>query len=819
MGVEMLPRARRGRSARRTGGRLRHADVAARVLLGVAALCAHAGVGLAQQALPSGGQVTAGSASIQSSSGNSLVINQTSPRAVVNWNSFSIGAGNSVNFVQPGATSAILNRVTGTTGSDIAGRLSGSGQVFLVNPNGIAITPTGAVSVGGGFVASTLGISTDDFMNANLSFSGDGTTGVFNQGLITAGNGGFVGLVGGRVSNEGRIAAPLGRVGLGAGAQVTLDLTGDGFLQVLVPSQARDVDGRALIEAGGDITAEGGLVVLRAATVRQSIRDVVNVPGRISAQSASGRDGHIILGGAGGNARVTGRLDGGNVRVGGDRVAIGGTINARNGSSGGSIAITAVDGIAIAPGALIDASGSDGGLVAIVSDGETTVGGRVAASGSVRGGRIDITGRDVALAGATVDATGTGQGGAVRIGGAFRGGAADDGSELFAMFIGRYGLPGDLAAAESVTIDAASVIAVSADRTNGSAGAVVVWSERDTRVTGRVVAQDASGAGAVEISSRGRVAEVDLGNLALGAGSTLLLDPMNIIVQPGGADPAGSYLYDGAATDTFIDSNALSDMLVRDGISVVLEASNEITIGGALGNSSGGFATTFGDLTLRAGRGIGIFSNVLLNSTGGGSSSVTLIANDANAVGPRDFGEAEIVVAGRIDVGGDGDVTVTMNAGLPGQEGARITLGEVRAGSITITQAGNAVDAFTTLHGDLRASGDIRLTGALVINPSSFAHLEIASTSGTVAWVDEATHPIAGREFPATVAFREAGQLTRFGLLEPFPFFATVADADATRLAVGPDSSVSVSRTYGDDNSTLSGLAGNPLTPIMCPDT
>lgn len=777
-----------------------------------------AGGAFAQQALPSGGSVSAGSASIHSSGGNRLVINQASPRAIVDWNSFSVGAGNSVSFIQPGSSSAILNRVTGATGSEIAGQITGSGQVFLVNPNGIAITPTGTVSVGGGFIASTLGISNEDFLGGNLSFSGGGASAdVFNQGLITAGNGGFIGLIGGRVANEGRIAAPLGRIGLGAGEHVTLDLTGDGFLQILAPSQARDADGRALVEAGGEISAEGGLVVLRGATVRQSIRDVVNVPGRISAHSASGRNGHIILGASGGGVRVSGQVQGGDVRMRGERVDVSGVITSRDGSNGGAVSISAVAGITLAPGAVIDASGADGGLVAIVSDGETVIGGRISASGIVRGGMIDLTGRDVALQGAQIEARGGELGGLLRIGGAFRGGAEQDpGSDLFAAFIGRYGVPGDLASADTVTIDVASVVDVSAANSNGAAGAVVVWSERETAVAGRIDARDAIGAGAVEISARERIASVDLGNLALGAGATLLLDPMNIIVQSGGGDPAGSYAYDGAATDTFIDAQALSDLIVRDGISVVLEASNDIVINDSLGMSSGGFASTYGDLTLHAGRSIAIFGDLNLRSASGNSSSLTLLANDPNAVGPRDAGDAEIAIHGNVDVGATGNVSLTMSTGLAGQEGGAIGLRAITAGSISITQAGNSVDAFTTLTGDLRAFGQISLTGALVVNPLSFTgHLEIVSTSGSVVWSDEASHAIAAAEFPATVAFREAGELTRYGLLMPWPVAGSVAGADATRLAAGPGPGVSVSRIYGDDNSTLTGLAGNPLWHIV----
>ncbi|MCB1520299.1 MAG: filamentous hemagglutinin N-terminal domain-containing protein [Hyphomicrobiaceae bacterium] len=790
--------------------------LAAAALLAAVVTSGLRGDALAQQALPNGANVAAGSVSIGSSGSNGLVINQASQRAIVDWNSFSIGAGNSVSFVQPGSSAAILNRVTGTTGSEIAGQITGTGQVYLVNPNGIAITPTGTVSVGGGFIASTLGISNEDFLSGNLSFSCGAPGDVFNQGLITVGGGGFIGLIGGRVANEGRIAAPLGRIGLGAGEHVTLDLTGDGFLQILAPSQARDVDGRALIEAGGEISADGGVVVLRGATVRQSIRDVVNVPGSISAQSASGRNGRIILGGSGGGVRIDGQVQGSNVEIRAERVAIGGSITSRHGNSGGVVSISALAGVTIAPGAIIDASGSDGGLIAILSDGETLIGGRVSASGDVRGGMIDVSGRDVRLASAHIDARGGEQGGLARIGGAFRGGAAQDpGSDLFAAFIGRYGVPADLASAETVTIDIASVVDVSALRSDGAAGAVVVWSERETTVAGRIAARDAIGAGAIEISARERIASIALENIALGAGATLLLDPMNIIVQSGG-DPAGSVPYDGAATDSFIDLLALSDLIVRDGISVVLEASNDILINGSLGSSTGGFAATYGDLTLHAGRRIAIYGDLNLRATSGGSSALTLVANDPNAVGPRDAGDAAIAVYGNIDVGSTGDVSITMGAGLPGQGGGGINLGEITAGSVTITQAGTAADAFTTLTGDITAAGPISLTGALVINPLSFTgHLEIISTSSQVVWLDEATHAIAAGEFPATVAFRETGELTRYGRLIPWESVGSVDNADATRLAVGPDSTVAVSRVYGDDNSTLSGLAGNPMWHVV----
>ncbi|MGG6896380.1 filamentous hemagglutinin N-terminal domain-containing protein, partial [Rhizobium sp. BR 315] len=155
------------------------------------------------QSLPTGGQVAAGSATIGTPSAGALTINQASGSAVVNWQSFDVGKGNRVTFVQPDANAAILNRVTGGTSSTIAGQINANGQVYLINPNGIAITKTGTIKAGA-FVASTLGISDDDFMAGRRSFTGNGASApVTNAGAITINRGGYMALIGGTVANTG----------------------------------------------------------------------------------------------------------------------------------------------------------------------------------------------------------------------------------------------------------------------------------------------------------------------------------------------------------------------------------------------------------------------------------------------------------------------------------------------------------------------------------------------------------------------------------------------------------------------------------------
>jgi filamentous hemagglutinin family protein len=118
------------------------------------------------QELPTGASVQSGSVGIATPGPGAMTIDQSSQKAIINWQSFSIGKGGVVDITQPNTQAALLNRVTGSATSTIAGSLSANGQVFIVNPNGIAITGSGTVNAGG-FVASTLGISDADFKAGN----------------------------------------------------------------------------------------------------------------------------------------------------------------------------------------------------------------------------------------------------------------------------------------------------------------------------------------------------------------------------------------------------------------------------------------------------------------------------------------------------------------------------------------------------------------------------------------------------------------------------------------------------------------------------
>jgi len=204
-------------------------------------------------ALPTGGQIVAGSGSI-AQSGNSVTVNQNSGRMVANWGTFNIGQNASVQFQQPDASSVALNRIQDQNPSQIMGNLTANGQVFLLNPAGIIFGKSAQVDVGG-LVASSLNLSNDTFMSGkNLFERGGGGGAIINQGTIHAANGGYVAFLGPRVINEGSITANDGSVVMAAGNKVALDFVGDGLVKYSVEQGAVDAlaENRGLIKGGDD---------------------------------------------------------------------------------------------------------------------------------------------------------------------------------------------------------------------------------------------------------------------------------------------------------------------------------------------------------------------------------------------------------------------------------------------------------------------------------------------------------------------------------------------------------------------------------------
>jgi filamentous hemagglutinin family protein len=260
--------------------------------------------GSVSYASPTGATVVTGNASVNSEAGRTT-IHQTTQSAALTWQSFDIGVNESVNFLQPNSQSVALNRVLGSDPSSILGSLSSNGKVFLVNPNGILFGTGAQVNVGG-LVASTRDISDADFLSGRYEFNGTSTGSVVNHASIHA-DGGYVALLGATVSNQGVITATLGSVVMGSGNSLTLDVAGDGLLNVTVNAGAVN----ALVHNGGMIQADGGQVILTARSAGALLHSAVNNTGVIQAQTIENRNGTIkLLGDMGsGSVSVAGIID------------------------------------------------------------------------------------------------------------------------------------------------------------------------------------------------------------------------------------------------------------------------------------------------------------------------------------------------------------------------------------------------------------------------------------------------------------------------------------------------------------------------------
>jgi filamentous hemagglutinin family protein len=86
--------------------------------------------------------VVSGTASF-SQTGNTLTVTNSNG-AIINWDKFSIKAGETTHFAQPSVSSAVLNRVLNDP-SAIYGTLSSNGRVWLINPAGIMVGARGRI--------------------------------------------------------------------------------------------------------------------------------------------------------------------------------------------------------------------------------------------------------------------------------------------------------------------------------------------------------------------------------------------------------------------------------------------------------------------------------------------------------------------------------------------------------------------------------------------------------------------------------------------------------------------------------------------------
>ena len=425
--------------------------------------------------------MASGNVSISSTSPTSLTISQSSRTGIVNWSSFSIGQGNQVQFNN--GSGATLNRVTGNVPSSINGVLSATGSVYLVNPSGVVVGPSGEIKTGGSFVASTLDVKDAEFRaGGSLTFSGNSNASVVNLGKIGSSKGDVV-LIARQVRNDGSLTARNGTAAMASGSEVVLSdgSLGNGKVLVRRPAQDGEIRNSGAIRAAEvELRANGGNIYALAGNTGRAI----------TATGVASKGGRIFLTAEGGSVNVTQKVvarriqadaapapmragvagrrafTGGDVVVSGDKVVVGGTIEAKgNGGAGGTVVVTGTD-VTLTSGAAIDASGTSGGTVLI-------------------------------------------------------GGDRAGGSDAALKF-----LPQAIANAQTTTIEAGATI--TADGTSGAGGNVVVWSDGTTSFGGAISTQGQHG-GFIETS--GHVFDFTGGSVNAGRGGAWLLDPVDLTIN------------------------------------------------------------------------------------------------------------------------------------------------------------------------------------------------------------------------------------------------------------------------------------------------
>ncbi|KQU78948.1 hypothetical protein ASE08_26280 [Rhizobacter sp. Root16D2] len=601
-----------------------HAFQPRRLPVALAAALALGGTALAAPPLtqlpvvkPGGAQINATVGTATGGANPTLAVTQNASatnRALVEWESFSVGSSAKVNFTQPNAQSILINRVTGNANgiqaSEIYGGISANGRVFLVNPTGIVFGPTAQVNVGS-LVATTLDLSASMTGNNYAGFvNGSGgidfETTVAPAGgrsvqvlvpdtlvpQIQTGNGGSILLIGrDGVEQSGTISAPRGSITLTSSGTATLaPVTTSGFIQIAVDTPAQRSSG-VLLGTGSQTLASGGAIRVGAAVGEDGTRsETITIQGLVSTDSTTGAGGTIDID-VGSDAASKLVLSGDAVLGASSTVGRGGRITL----GGRDIAL------------------DNTGKVSVAADGAT--GGGSIAMGSINTGSLVVASNAVVSA----DATGTGDGGSIAMQAMLNRMVSASPTGLPRVEFGVLEMYGTLHARGGVnggnggSIET-SGLAVTASLADSTSGALI-------------------GHGTVDAGPRA----------AGGQTGTWVLDPFDVTISASGATTT-----DGLFTPTGPGANIRADNL-----SAALDSGTSVEI--STGSGDTGSAT--GTITLAD-------NTAIVRSAGTVATILTLRAHDSVVIGTgssitvKGAGPLDINLLSDLDSTGSGNISI-----------------------------------------------------------------------------------------------------------------------------------------------------------------
>ncbi len=689
--------------------------------------------------LPTGGKVVAGVAAI-SQAAAVLNVNQSSARAAIDWQTFNVGAAARVNFLQPSASSVTLNRVLDANPSQIFGRISANGQVFLSNPNGVYFSPTSSVDVGG-FLATTHAISNADFMAGNYRFARNGASGaILNEGSLNASVEGYIALLAPEVRNQGVIVAQLGTVALAAGEAYDLQMEGDRLAGIRVTPATI----AALVENGNAVHAPGGLIILSAQAASVLQGGVVNNTGTLAATGLSTNGGRIFLdSGAGGQTQVSGTLDasaasakGGRIEVTGERVQVndGAHLNASGATGGGEIlvggswqnsdpAVRQAVSTTVAPTARLEANATDvgnGGTVVAWSDisnpdSVTRAYGRFEAKGGPNGGdggRIETSGHFLSTTGARADASASnGTGGEWLL-------------DPYNITIASSSASGTLYDASYTSAEDSVILASSIQTSLNTGTSVTIQTGSGSAGAGNIVVSSSiaktGGADAtLTLKAHGYIVLANatyLGHSTAAVNSTVAVssssNKLNMVINPGTDGSGGFWLPVGSSISTngggvTIGGGSDPSTTVAVGTSVSsyenTALSRGVTINGSLAAQGGNIIINGQGRSDDTGRGVSIGGTV--STTGSGTIAIqgtSASSSDGLALGDTTAGGGINGTVSSVN----GAITLTGTKGS-GPNGINIS-----TASSIVTSTGTGNVTLTATSGDVNTSAGITTTGS-----------------------------------------------------------------------------------------------------------
>jgi filamentous hemagglutinin family protein len=725
----------------------------------------------AVHANPVGPSVVSGAATFNAVGKNLTVTN--SPGTIINWQGFSIRPDEVTRFIQPGAASAVLNRVTGPEHSALLGQLLSNGRVFLINPNGVTVGAGARIDTAG-FVASSLNLSNEDFLAGKFRFTDPGSAGkVTNAGTINTHSGGSVYLVAPTVENHGVITAPNGEVMLAAGKSVELVSTASPDIRVHVQAGGEALNvGQLVAESGrvgifGAAIRNAGVVSADSATVNaagnivlKATRDVTldaasvvsaNGPngGTVTVQAEGGTllaDGRVEAKGAqgtGGEAKLLGERVGlvnqasvdASGRTGGGTVLVGGDYQGRNPDvQNARVTYVAPDASLVADAG----AAGDGGKVIVWADGTTRYAGAISARGgaaSGNGGFAEVSGKDSLEYAGVAD---------------LRAPSGTTGTLLLdpKFILIQAGGPDSVAANNQFAENAAgtSVISGANLATAINTASVTLQANTDITVDDNVTAATANR------------------NLTLQAGRSVVFNPGRVVTLNDSQFIAT--VNDAAAQAANRDAGA-AQFLMNAGSGIVTQGKSggargnvAISVGNFGGSSAGSEITMLGGAAINtngtANRAAGTVTITGTNATTVDTSGGTISANGGIAAAAGRAGGAVAVTGGSVTtgaistrgsdgVGGNslggtgGALTLTANAvaGALQVNGAIDTRGGNSVGTGN-TGAGGAVTLRTANNGTIAstAAGTITTTGGRGQTGGNFTVTSLTPATDTVATVN-----------------------------------------------------------------------------------